>query len=494
MIKPASTFCLLPFHILAVLLFVSCSKPIEISKWEERQPGIFPDYTEVTIPPNIAPLNFKVDETVREAVLILKNGSAEIIVKAKNGHFDIPSSKWTSLLEQSKGSYIDATVCRKENNEWIAFKPFKINVAIEPIDRYLAYRLIEPGYELWSEMGIYQRDLQSFTQTAIVENSMTNNNCMNCHSFCMQNPDKMVMHMRSKNAGTYIISGSVIEKLNTKTDNTISALVYPSWHPSGRYIAFSVNETKQGFHADGFKRVEVYDVKSDVVVYDAEKREIITTGKLFSESSFETFPSFSPDGHVLYFCTSDSCTMPDEFRTVKYSLCSIAFNPEKGQFGDTVDTLYNARTEGGSASFPRVSPDGKYLLFTIGDYGGFFIWHKEADLYIYNRETKEYHPLTAANSNDAESYHSWSSNSRWITFGSRRIDGLYTRPYFAYIDENGVAAKSFVMPQRNPGFYNYFMKSYNVPEMVKGKVSASAFDIASKAGRDESVDVSFRMK
>ena len=158
----------------------------------------------------------------------------------------------------------------------------------------------------------------------------------------------------------------------------------------------------------------MYDLASDVVLYDVENHKIFTTAALFSEERFETFPSFSPDGKSLYFSTAEAYEMPDEYQKVKYSLCRINFDPETKQFGTFVDTLFNARLENRSAAFPRVSPNGKYLLYAKGDYGGFFIWHKEADLFIYNMETDKHYPLTMANSNDVESYHSWSSNSRWI--------------------------------------------------------------------------------
>jgi Tol biopolymer transport system component len=82
--------------------------------------------------------------------------------------------------------------------------------------------------------------------------------------------------------------------------------------------------------------------------------------------------------------------------------------------------VINADSMGKSISFPRVSPDGKYLMFTMADYGNFTIWHKEADLYVLNLSNNTYYSLTKANSKDAESYHSWSSDSRWFAFGSRR--------------------------------------------------------------------------
>lgn len=110
-------------------------------------------------------------------------------------------------------------------------------------------------------------------------------------------------------------------------------LVYPSWHPSGRFIAFSVNATRQDFHSADRNRVEVYDLASDVVLYDVEKHEIFTTAALFSKDRFETTPTFSPDGKSLYFSTAEACDLPNEYESVKYSLCRIDFNPETKQFG-----------------------------------------------------------------------------------------------------------------------------------------------------------------
>lgn len=297
--------------------------------------------------------------------------------------------------------------------------------------------------------------------------------------------------MRKNFAGTFLINGDRVEKLNTKTPQTISPLVYPSWHPSGNFVASSVNETKQMFHSTDPNRIEVFDYKSDVVVYDVDKHEIFTSPLLFSESAFETFPTFSPDGETLYFCSADSMTMPDDYDKVKYSLCSISFDAKTRKFGNKVDTLYHARKNGKSISFPRVSPDGRYLMFTLFDYGNFSIWHREADLYLMDLTNNSLIALNNLNSDETESYHSWSSNSRWVVFSSRRIDGLYTHPFFAHIDEKGKASKPFILPQEQVDFYMQFMKSFNIPEFVKGEITMSPYQITQKARKDKGVDVLF---
>jgi hypothetical protein len=479
--------------VITVLVFAGCSDPaVRIDGEAGGKPVIFPDYTDVTIPGNISPLNFRLEQNGYGASrLLLACAGEEIRIKGKSGSFHIPVKKWRKLLELSTGKDIRAVVCVEKEGRWMSFEPFYWHVAREPVDPYIAYRLIAPGYTLWHEMGIYQRRLDGYRQDAVIENRMTGNNCMNCHAFCNREPDRMLFHMRKTYPGTYITQGKTVEKLNTKTEHTVSALVYPSWHPSGKYVAFTVNDTRQSFHMNDPNRIEVYDMASDVVVYDTDKRELLTVPPLFSKQCYETFPTFSPDGRTLYFCTAGVRNIPDDFEKIRYSLCSIPFDPERRTFGESVDTLYNAEAAGKSAALPRVSPDGKYLLFTLSAYGNFFIWHKDADLYMINLETGALYPLTEANSDFAESYHSWSSNSRWIVFSSRRMDGLYTHPYFSYIDGNGKAAKPFMLPQKDTGFYHRFMKSYNVPEFVKGKINLTGIEIVDRAKKDKGFDITF---
>lgn len=119
-----------------------------------------------------------------------------------------------------------------------------------------------------------------------------------------------------------------------------------------------------------------------------------------------------------------------------------------------------------TAAFPRPSYDGKYLLYTKFNYGQFAIWHTEADLWMLDLEKDTTFPLQKANSQDVESYHSWSQNSRWIVFESRRDDGFFTRAYIAYINDDGTAEKAFLLPQESPEDNRKLMYSYNVPEFA----------------------------
>ena len=453
-------------------------------------PAITPDYTGVTVPPNIAPLRFMLDTEAEEAVAVLSANGVEMVEKAEDGKFLFGERQWRKLMEAAREDSVSVRIYVRNSDEWTTYRPFGIHVAAEPVDDWLAYRLIPPGYELWHEMGIFQRNLTSFDERTVVNNKRTSFNCMNCHSFRSQSPDDMLFHMRSDHGGTYLWTKGRLEKLDGNVSDNIRSLVYPYWHPSGDYIAFSTNTTKQMFHMTDRNRIEVFDASSDVLVYDVRNRRALTDSLLFSKDAFETFPTFSPDGKTLYFCSAVAREMPKEYRNVRYNLCSIAFDPQKGRFGDRVDTLYHADKAGRTAVFPRVSPDGHFLAFTEAAYGNFTIWHKEADLRLIDLRTGGMESLDELNSSEAESYHSWSSNGRWLVFASRRMDGLYTRPFIAYIDASGKASKPFAVPQRTPDFYHTSLKSYNVPEFIQSPVTLGSAEIVRTAREGQSLKIS----
>jgi dipeptidyl aminopeptidase/acylaminoacyl peptidase len=220
---------------------------------------------------------------------------------------------------------------------------------------------------------------------------------------------------------------------------------------------------------------------------------LITIKIISSEESLETFPTFSPDGKSLFFCSAKKGIQPDNYDKIKYSLCRIDFNASSGSFGNKIDTMVSSFKTGKSVSFPRISPEGKTLVFTLSDYGNFSIWHRESDLYQLDLSSGNFRPIDVINSSESESYHSWSSNSRWMIFSSRRMDGLYTRPFITYSDENGSFSKPFMVPQKDPDFYELFLRSFNVPEFVKGKVRTDGRSMLKAIG-SKAKDVNFELK
>ena len=101
----------------------------------------------------------------------------------------------------------------------------------------------------------------------------------------------------------------------------------------------------------------------------------------------------------------------------------------------------------------------------------------DSDLYVMDLATRKLRRLEI-NSDQADTWHSWSSNSRWVVFSSKRIDGLLARPYFSYVDQQGEFHKPFVLPQEDPSFYGFCLNTFNVPELMRGPVTVKERDLA----------------
>jgi hypothetical protein len=475
--------------IISVLVTGCVHRYTEISVNFDRIPEMFPDYTDVKVPYNIAPLNFRVEEGSSKIFVSAKGKNLKSDFMFKGDKVVFPLKKWKKLMKDNRDGSIDISIKVLKGDTLKSYRSFKIFVSGSSIDDYLVYRLLMPGFQNWNQMGIYQRSLASFKSETIIDSHILPGTCMNCHTFAMNDPDNMILHLRESYGGTILYSNNKVEKLNTKAGKMFGNAAFPYWHPSKRYIAFSVNKVNQVFHAIGTFRASAVDLKSDIFVYDIEKNKMLTSPLLSSGRSFETFPCFSPDGMTLYFCTADSLKMPEKFDDLKYSLCSISFDPESGRFGEKADTVISGPLQNKSISLPRISPDGRFLMYVLSDYGCFPSYNPEADLYLMDLKTRRNTPMETLNSGSVESWHSWSSNGRWVAFSSRRENGLHSNIYLAYIDDQGNASKPFILPQEDPDFYDEFLFSFNVPELVKSKVRVDPYEIEKIAKKGPAIQV-----
>ena len=469
-------------------LFVSCSVGVPTSSTPiDVEPALFPDYRNVTIPCNIAPLSFRIDEEGDEYVTRLSVKDKEVVVGGKE--VVLSFDEWSDLLSCASGDSIMVDVFVQDSVGWKNYRQFYIKVSPDSIDPYLSYRLIPPSYVAYERLTICQRNITNYDEDVIycnmIVSSEPSGQCINCHAYKNYKTDNMQFHVRQAMGGTVFVHNGVVTKLDMKTDSTISAGVYPSFNPVYDLVAYSVNNTGQIFHTKNPNKVEVQDQASDVIVYNPVNNTVTHVSN--NPEDLEVFPAWSPDGKRLYYGSAhfpqkDSSVtrvtdMVPRYREIKYDILSRSWDPQTGEFGP-VDTVFVASSLGKSATFPRISPCGKYLLFALAEYGCFHIWHRDADLYVMDLETKDYWPLTAANSAYPESYHSWSSNGRWILFASRRDDTNYSRLYIAHVDENGKSDKAFLLPQESPCFYDFFDRSYNVPEFMVEPVTITPHEFA----------------
>ena len=489
----------------AVALLTACSQtkvPADYTQSQE-QPKIYPDYKGVTIPVNMAPLSFELDEHADEMVARYAVDGDEIV--CGGGDKAQPAiDDWHELTAKAAGKAITVDIYALRNGQWTRFKPFSISVSNDSIDPYISYRLISPSYITYEELTISQRCLENYDESVVYDNLLCGfekeGQCINCHNYQQYNPQRMQFHARQFHGGTVIAYDGKVKKVNMRNDSILSAGVYPTWHPWLKLIVYSTNITNQTFHTTHLNKVEVFDGRSDLIAYDLDNNEV--TNIEDAPDELEVFPFWAPDGKTLYYCSAhyeykDTISAEMEVLAhateIKYNIYKKSFDPETRQFGAR-ELVFDAAAMDRSATFPRISPDGRYLMFTLGNYGVFHIWHHEADLWLMDLATGEARAMEELNSADTESYHSWSSNGRWVVFSSRRNDGNYTRPFIAHVDNDGKGTKPFELPCADPDFHRQYMKCYNIPEFMRGPVTIKPQDFADVLKSDGEPPVKYVQK
>ena len=450
-------------YILMLVVLVACGESSTSYRQYPALPPMHPNYADITIPYNIAPLNFEIDSVERIEVLV--KGERDWTFESRGSTMRFNERKWREMLDAERGNELLIHLTTLRDNEHCGWRSFTWTVSEDRIDNYLSYRLIEPAYEVWNELQIVERNVENFDERLLGDNISTDRSCMNCHTSNRAEHPANFMHVRGKRGGTIYSRDGKVRKINTSTPHTSGSAVYGEIERGGRYGIFTTADIVPILHLDARERMEVYDRSSDLIVIDFEEGTVSDNKAIRGTEYQETFPAFAADGRTVYFCRAVSRPQPDSTTKMMYSLCAIDFDPQTGRLGDEVRTVIDAESVGRSFSFPKCSPDGRWLMVTVSDYGTFPIWHSETDLWLVDLQSGAVDTLAAVNGRYSDSYHSWSSTSRWVVFASKRDDRVYGRPYIAHVDSLGQVSAPFVLPQRDPARYRTTLKSMNIPEL-----------------------------
>ena len=169
---------------------------------------------------------------------------------------------------------------------------------------YISYRLIEPSYEQYALLTINQRDLTSFDEDVVFNNTLLNDDsrgfCINCHVPRNQYRDgSSQFHVRQFHWRHGIDDRWQSAQGESEDRQHVGGGVYPAWHPTLNLIAYSVNTTKQRFFSVGDRKVEVYDTKSDMILYDIDRDEV---RNIITDTTLQgNLPAWHPDGKRLYY-------------------------------------------------------------------------------------------------------------------------------------------------------------------------------------------------
>ncbi len=245
--------------------------------------------------------------------------------------------------------------------------------------------------------------------------------------------------------------------------------------PTGRYVISTVKDRSVFVALDDLMISQLFfPIKGILVVYDRETETFFSLPGADDPKYVQTNPVWSPDGTEIIFARNEAyrseqleqhnAALVDEKdvpefivdnKPFRYDLYRIPFNGGKG---GTPEPIAGASDNGMSNYFPKYSPDGKWVVFTKSD--NYMLLRPDSELYIVPTAGGEARRLRY-NTARMNSWHSWSSNSRWLVFSSK-VNGPYTQLFLTHIDEDGndsppVLLERFTSPDR----------AANIPEFAR---------------------------
>jgi hypothetical protein len=455
---------------------------------------------------------------MEDATVIIEGLNKQQTYNSNN--IKISTKKWRKLCKPN--TTIKITI----HHNGKQYKSLHWIVSKDNIDPYIVYRLVLPTDGAYQTISLNERTLSNFKTRPIMQNTQHNGNCFNCHSFQNYNSSKYTLQLR--NPRGLVINGRNITTPETKDEGLLYSSWHPQkdiiaflqggripidfFMPTVGVIDTTANAasacpyaTSAAGNAYFYNQVEI---NTSIVIYNLKTDEWQT---ITTDTSCEySYPTWHPNGRRLYFTRSTKkpaphqrLENPDFLAQYSFDLVYIDYNPETEQFGDSIHTLVKAEDFGvtlayrpptGSFAAPRISPDGKMLVATFSPYAGnpirnnsilvgVSLAQKSAQgsgfrLYLFappDGERKKdagsipnaspAQPRTAPHSPASNSWPTFSSNSKWLMFVSKQIDGYFTQVWFAHIDtETGKTSLAFPLPQAAGNAYRQIPKAFNLPE------------------------------
>jgi tetratricopeptide (TPR) repeat protein len=309
--------------------------------------------------------------------------------------------------------------------------------------------------------------------------------CGNCHSF---SDDGSVLGLDvdyGNDKGAYAIlpvSQQMVlddEKIITwsdyrKDDGETTFGLLSRVSPDGRYVISTVKD-RAVFVAtpDIWYSQLFFPIKGILVVYDTEKGTYQPLPGADDPEYVQSNPTWSPDGKWIVFARTkayrkdsianatsvllDEKDVPEfvnDKEPFKFDLYRVPFNDGRGGKAEPIE---GASHNGKSNYFAKFSPDGKWIVFCKAE--NYMLLMPDSELYIIPAEGGEARRLRA-NTPRMNSWHSWSSNGRWLVFSSK-ANTAYTQLFLTHIDEGGQSTPPVLLER-----FTASDRAANIPEFV----------------------------
>lgn len=337
-----------------------------------------------------------------------------------------------------------------------------------------------------NEIEWYSGNIQGGKPQKVLDNIPV---CANCHSFSANGMFAMDVDY-ANDKGSYIISAlqdtvhMTLDKIITwsdyrRADGELTFGLLSQISPDGRYALSTVKDRSVFVPVDNLEYSQLFfPIKGILGVYDGEKKQFYELPGADNPDLVQSNPNWSPDGKEILFSRAERYKSAkienttsvllrvedvEEFinreREFKYDICRIPFNNGKG--GQAVP-VPGASGNNRSNFFARYSPDGKWIVFCQAS--DFMLLQPDSKLYIMPAQGGTPR-LMNCNTDNMNSWHSWSPNSRWLVF-STKSKGPYTQLFLTHIDENGNDSPPVYL--ENLAFEK---KAVNIPEFFDQKAT-----------------------
>lgn len=417
-------------------------------------------------PPEIAPVTFKWNTArSKNYTYSLRFEKGDTLLEqlwVYENVFRAQEKLWNKLKIQSAGSVIDLKINVVDSNfENVQYLADSIQFSFSPdsVSAPLFFRLVDLPFSKASERirSIEWRlaSVEGMKSKTLLTGSKT---CANCHSFSNNGKYLGIDIDYKQNKGAYaqveIKPTTVIENENFFSWSSFSGSFrgssgfLSSISPNGRYVITTGNDRA----VSSFKEHDFtfFPFTGCLVVHDRETGKFWELEGANDKTYVHCNATWSPDGSTLVFARakapSDKQLSDKKFvkemiegkRDFKYDLWKIPFN---NGLGGVASPVKGASDNAMSNYFAKVSPCGKWILFTQSK--NFMLRQPDSKLLIVPFDGGVANELKC-NLKGMNSWHSWSPNGKWIAFSTKGF-GEYTRIALSHIDESGNASPAVLL-------------------------------------------------